>query len=351
MIKIIVFALLLGSSAFGSSIQERIQKVTAPEIGKIRKGAVIGIFDKGNISFLRFGRLATGKTAPDENTMFEIGSLTKTFTSLLFSIAIDKGLVKPETTLAEIHPAWASEKRGSITLLELSTHRAGLPKLPCDFHYRRISNPYIDYSEKELINSISDSVLAAHPECEISSHPSASIIYSNWGAALLGYALSVRTQLSYGELLKEWITGPLLMKDTVVSLSSDQKSRLAKGHTSKLRPTSLWGRSIMHGNGAILSTANDLMIYARAMLRADETPFASSIRRTQMRQYQYMAYGWHLTPKGSIWHNGMTGGFASLFKAYIHEDLAVFELSNTATDIGCLIEAVEELPCPQIGAP
>lgn len=308
-------------------------------------GLVVGVVDKGETEYLGMGRDRGEGTAPTPDTLFEIGSLTKTFTSLLFSIAIERGLVTPATTLGELRAEWRNQQLGSITLLELATHRSGLPRLPCDLHYADPANPYADYTEAELVASITDEVIAAHADCRPAAHPSREIAYSNWGAALLGFAIGTRAGLSYEAVLREWITGPLGMRDTVVALSEEQLRRMAQVHTRALLPTGRWTRQSMFGNGAIISSARDLATYAKALLGPARTPIAAAILRAQERQYQDIAYGWFLTPTGSIWHNGMTGGFASLFKAYVHKDLAVFALSNTALDIQCLIEAVEELQC------
>ncbi|MFL5784339.1 MAG: serine hydrolase domain-containing protein [Bacteriovoracaceae bacterium] len=322
------------------SMEDRIRNALGPEIGTKRDSLIVGIFNKGEVSFL-----SLGKSSPDSSTIFEIASITKTFTSLMLSIAIEKGYLQPDTTLGELRTEWKNEKLGSITLLELATHRSGLERLPCDFHYEDIENPYADYTEAELIASITDKVIGNQSDCKILPHPTETINYSNWGAALLGNAISAKVGLSYEEILKEWITGPLGMNDTVVSLSEDLKHRLIQGYHKNLKRAGHWSSLSMFGNGAILSSANDMMIYARAMLRPDETPFANAIRRVQTNQYQYIAYNWYMTPAGSIWHDGLNGGYSSLIKAYIHKDMSVFALSNTEREINCLIEAVEEIPC------
>ncbi len=340
--KFILFLVFFSFSACASlpekTIEERITENMEPQIGTLRKGAVVGILEKGKMKFLSFGGLK-------ENSIFEIASLTKTFTSLMLSIAIEKELVTPDTTLAEIRPEWEKSKLGKITLLELSTHRSGLPRLPCDFHYKDPKSPYADYTEDELVKSISDETIERSKDCEILARPTKESHYSNWGPALLGNALSVRSGLSYGDMLRKWITGPLGMRDTVISLSTEQRPRVIQGFDEDLSPTPLWERAGMYGNGAILSTPEDIMIYARAMVRPEETPFPKAIRRAQERQFKHMAYGWFVTRGDNIWHNGMTGGFSSLFKAYLDKDMAVFALSNTASEITCLIEAVEEIPC------
>lgn len=332
-------------SAVDPQIIERIKKAIEPQIGKQTIGTVIGIYDRGSVEFIYLGEKSVGQGLPHKDTLFEIASITKTFTSLMFSIAIDKGLVTSETTLGEIRPEWKNQKLGSITLLELATHRSGLMRLPCDFEYEDPSNPYKDYTEKQLIESISDERISSIEGCEIQTHPTQQIIYSNWGSALLANAIGARAHLSFPEMLKNWITDPLKMNDTVVNLNSEQLNRLAQGYTYDFRPIGLWDRLGMMGNGAISSTSNDLLIYARAMIYPDQTPFANSIRRVQVRQFSVIAYNWFVTPSQNIWHDGISGGYTSLMKVYPTKEFAVVNLSNTEVPLKCIIEAVENTPC------
>jgi CubicO group peptidase (beta-lactamase class C family) len=259
-------------------------------------------------------------------------------------------LVKKETTLGEIRPEWKKEKLGSITLIELATHRSGLPKLPCNLHYRDEKYPYADYTQNDLVMSLKDEVIAANPKCSLKDHPSSEIHYSNWGAGLLGDAIAHVAKSTYPKLLKKWITDPLGMHDTVVNLNKNQKKRLAKGYDHNLTPRGLWDRKTLDGSGAIRSTAKDLIKYAQAFLHPELIPFESSLRRVMTLEYQdeqaKIGYNWFITPTGSIWHNGMTGGYSSMIKIYLKNDFAIFNLVNTEYSLECFIAAVEEVACP-----
>ncbi len=337
--RFLIGLLLLTTLARASDeLSVRLNKAIQPQIDTRIKSAIVGICDKGDVKFLTYGKIA-----PARDTIFEIGSLTKTFTSLMLAIAIEKGLVTSETTLSELRPEWQGQLAGNIRLIELATHRSGLSRIPCDLKFTNPNNPYADYTEAQLIASITDRV-----GCKLAVHPTQDVVYSNWGAALLGNAISAAAKLSYGEMLKLWITAPLGMKNTVIKLSPEQRAKLAQGYNEKLKPAGLWDRLGLLGNGAIMSTADDMMIYVEAMLHAEKTPFPEAIRRVETLQYSYIAYNWFVTPAGSIWHNGMTGGYSSLLKAYLKKDFAIFVLTNTEAEVNCLIEAVEEIPCKPI---
>jgi hypothetical protein len=87
------------------------------------------------------------------------------------------------------------------------------------------------------------------------------------------------------------------------------------------------------------------MIYAEAMLHPEKTTIANAIKRVLALQYMNIAYNWFVTPAGSIWHDGRSGGYTSLMKVYLKRDFAIFSLTNTAPNFKCLIEAVEDVPC------
>ena len=332
LISILLFSTLAQA---GDDLSTRLSKVIEPQIEKRIKSTIVGVYVKGNVQFLTYGNVR-----PDPDTIFEIGSLTKTFTSLIFAIAIEKGLVTPDTTLAELRPEWLGQATGNIRLIELATHRSGLSRLPCDLKITNPANPYADYTEAQLIASITDRV-----GCKFAAHPTQNVVYSNWGAALLGNAISAASKLSYGEMLKLWITEPLGMKDTVIKLSPEQRLKLAQGYNEQLKPAGLWDRQGLLGNGAIMSSARDIMLYVEAMLHPEKTSFPEAIKRVETLQYVFIAYNWFVTSAGSIWHDGMTGGYSSLTKVYLKKDFAIFHLTNTEAEVKCFIEAVEEIPC------
>jgi CubicO group peptidase (beta-lactamase class C family) len=348
-----LFINLLVAQTFAdpTSTEEKILAAVKPQMGKTQVGAMVGFIENGEVRYIEFGEKNKGKNnAPNERTLFEIGSLTKTFTSLLFSIAIGKQLVNTETTLGDIRPEWNNEELGKITLLELANHRSGLPRLPCDLHSSNPQNPYLDYNEKELINSIKQKVIVKYPKCKVDQNrPTYKVNYSNWGAALLGNAIAYAAQSTYGSILQRWITEPLGMTDTVIETTTEQQSRLAQGYNENLSTTSLWTRPALLGNGAILSTASDIRKYAQAMLNPETTSMGPAIRRVQEEHYDdgvyKMGIGWFLTKGHNIWHSGKTGGFSSFMKVHFSNKFAVFSLSNSANDLKCLVEATENIAC------
>jgi D-alanyl-D-alanine-carboxypeptidase/D-alanyl-D-alanine-endopeptidase len=329
-------------------ISERIKAAITPQIGTKNVGAIVAIYNKGSLNFFSFGETKIGnKTLPTPDTIFEIGSITKTFTGLMLSRSIDLDRVIATETIDQFQDEWKNQKAGSITLTELITHRSGLPRIPCNLKPNDPKYPYLDYTEKNLLESFHDSAFSAN--CFLNSHPTSAINYSNWGVATLGYVLASRQKTSYEKLLHELVLDPLDLSDTRITLSSDQKMRVATGYDIDLNEVDMWDRQILLGNGALRSSARDLIKYARVYLHPEQTPFENSIRRVTQVSYETknmaIGYAWFIKKSGSIWHNGSTGGYFSFMKIYPASDLIILFMTNTSRDLKCFVSAVENVPC------
>src|SRR5271165_1075729 len=276
----------------------------APSTGA---GVTIGIVDHGEKQVFAYG---TAK--PD--SIFEIGSITKTFTGLLLAQMVEQGKVKYDEPVRELLPAGAVAKpAGSeITLLDLATQHSGLPRMPDNFHPADSSNPYADYRAADLY-----AFLAKHG---VAKPTDATFLYSNLGFGLLGQALVDRAGVPYSELLRNEIPGPLGMKDTVVGLSAEQQLRFIAGHDAaylqaNLHPDRLPSTATGTPNGKTLPAA----LAQSHELRADALP--------GMR----IALAWAYVPAtGSYWHNGGTAGYSSFTFFNPKADYAVIVLLNTS---------------------
>jgi CubicO group peptidase (beta-lactamase class C family) len=320
------------------AISSRLEAVLSKQIGANGNvGAVVGVYHGGQIKFLSLGEVkkGTGKK-PDENTIFEIGSITKTMTGLLLADAIEENKVKDDATLGDLKKSWQNSKVGEITLEELATHRSGLPRLPCNLKIKNELDPYADYSETNLLDGVKDSAFSE--KCKLEKHPTEKKMYSNWGASLLGYALASAQKTKFQDLFQKKISKSFELTQTTFELSKEQKSKLAQGYDEKGNEVPIWHRQALLGQGGVFSNATDLMNYAQGYLHPDVTPFAKAIKRSGN-------YFWNKTRTGSLWHNGETGGYSSLIKIYPAHDLAVFYLSNTAKELKCFIQTVESTNC------
>jgi serine-type D-Ala-D-Ala carboxypeptidase/endopeptidase len=278
------------------------------------------------------------------DSIFEIGSISKTFTGLVLSQMVTQGKVKFDDPVRELLPAGTVAKpAGSeITLLDLATQHSGLPRMPDNFTPADQANPYADYYAANMYAFLAKQGVGKPKKTEF--------LYSNLGFGLLGQSLAVRSGTTYSALLAEEVTGPIGMRDTAILLSPDQQARFIGGHDSEHRPAHAWDLGAFAGAGAIRSTAGDMLTYLEANLHPEsfKTENASSAATTlsaalvQSHKLRADAMGgmrialaWFFEPgSGAYWHNGGTGGYSSFAFFNPKEDCAAVVLLNSASNDG-----------------
>lgn len=170
----------------------------------------VGMIDENGIQQYYYGHKAVGEDPIDENTIFEIGSVSKVFTSLLLADMIERGEVSLDDPIDKFLPEDVkapSYNERKITLLDLTTHTSGLPRWPDGFPIQDINEQY-EYDREELYDYLVNVELSR----EIGSEYS----YSNIGVSLLGHILSLQVGQSYEELLKERVLDKFEMENTCV---------------------------------------------------------------------------------------------------------------------------------------
>jgi serine-type D-Ala-D-Ala carboxypeptidase/endopeptidase len=149
------------------------------------------------------------------DAVFEIGSVTKTFTATLLAALGDEGIVALDDPVARHLPVAPPVRRREITLADLATHHSGLPRLPAGLLPRAFTrdrrDPYARFDDRRMRRAIA--------ETRPKRAPGTKFAYSNYGFGLLGYALAHRTGMSYGELVRERIALPLGLARTAVDPS------------------------------------------------------------------------------------------------------------------------------------
>lgn len=303
--------------------------------GKAIVGCVVGVIDGDQREVHGYGEVARGGgKAPDGDTVYEIGSITKAFTGTLLADMVDRGLVKLEDPVSSLlpegitAPAFAADQ--PLTLLHLATHTSGLPRLPDNMKPKDPTNPYADYTPELMYSFLSAHKLRRAPgEYE----------YSNYAAGLLGALLARRAGQTYEQLVSERITTPLEMNDTRITLTPDEQARLAPPHNGSLDVDKNWDLNALVGAGGLRSTVNDMLKLLAAALADDDRPVVKAIHLAGVQRHGKpgeigVGLGWHLARDGvTRWHNGGTGGYSS-FIGYIPEKhMAVAVLCNTATDL------------------
>jgi serine-type D-Ala-D-Ala carboxypeptidase/endopeptidase len=324
-----------------------IRRILIERIDRRRQsvGIVVGVIDREERRIVFYGALDRGdQRSLDGDTVFEIGSVTKAFTSLLLADMVQRGEVALTDPVAQYLPADVKmpERAGrSIELQHLATHTSGLPRLPGNLRLRpkNWANPYADYTVAQLYEFLSHYSLPR----DIGSKYE----YSNLGGGLLGHVLARRFGVDYEALVRARITGPLEMNSTSITLSPGMKARFAVGHGAWLKRVANWDLPALAGAGALRSTANDLLSFLGAFLGYPHSPLAEcmramlSVRRPTGVPHLEVALGWHLLTRFGreiAWHNGGTGGYRSFVGFDPAAGSGVVVLSNSRAsvdDIGC----------------
>jgi serine-type D-Ala-D-Ala carboxypeptidase/endopeptidase len=318
--------------ANAADLQQQIDMLAKPLIADgTAVGFVVGVIQNGKTRFLSYGETAKGsRTAPDPDSVYEIGSVTKVFTATLLADMVERGLVKLDDPVQQYLPADVKMPMADgkpIRLVDLATQSSGLPRMPDNFAPADAGNPYADYGERQLFAFLNGHKLR---------RPPGTYEYSNLGMSVLGVALARRAGCTYEQLLSDRITRPLGLSDTRITVDDRLRGRLAPPYNAALEPEKNWDFKALAGAGAVRSTARDLLKFAQANL-ADEGPLHNAFRLTQRKQCDTiggpaMGLGWHFARDGiTRSHNGMTGGYHTWLAIVPGHGIGVVVLSNTAT--------------------
>ena len=301
-------------------------------------GVVAGVTGTDGRTVVGHGRLgADDPTQPDGDTVFEIASVTKVFTSTLLADLVvreELGLNAPVQSLLGTAAQMPTRGATKINLGHLATHTSGLPRLPGNFDPADETNPYADYDAERLYE-----FLSSH---ELRRDVGVTVEYSNVGYGLLGHALALREGTDYETLVTERILEPLQMEDTAIELTAPLRARLAPGHDERLRPAANWDFTALAGAGALRSTVNDMLTFAEANLGLRESvlrpamELAHAPRLTDPALGMDLGLGWIIAAEGDrrfVWHNGATGGYASFVGFDPGAGEGVVILSNSAASV------------------
>jgi CubicO group peptidase (beta-lactamase class C family) len=311
-------------------IQERVDNGYSASI-------VVGLLEENGSQFYGYGKLdELGTQVVNENTLYEIGSITKVFTSLLLADMVEKGELSLDDPIDKFLPPEAKVPMCNgqkITLEHLATHTSGLPRMPENFAPQNMGNPYVDYTVEEMYKFLSNYTLTR----DIGSQYE----YSNFGFGLLGYILELKSGMSFEELVKSRIGEELGLKDTTISLTPEQQARLAKGHVGD-REVPNWDFAALAGAGALRSTASDLLTFLAAEMGLKESKLYPAMEKTQRALTSSgtpgleIGLGWHIYKKFDseiLWHNGQTGGYSSFIGLDKNHKKAVVVLSNSTDNL------------------
>jgi len=303
----------LGASIVSSQnlTDQWVEKAAAPLVQeRVADGLSVGYIDRKDWGIVHLGISNREREKADNLTVYEVGSISKVFTGILLADAVVRGEIDLADAVDVANPAGVrlpSRDGRSIRWIDLSTHRSGLPRLPSNIPLTNLKNPYRDYDSKKAAAFLS--------QYKLPRQPGDSREYSNFGVSVLGYLVAQNAGTSYQQLLQERIAKPLRMTDCTVSLSKNQRKRLATPHNEFGSVTSPWTFADLPGAGGIHATMRDMMRFAKAQLNPPSGKLGEAIElawkqhRDADSSSPAMGLGWLIAGDGQTrWHNGQTGG-------------------------------------------
>jgi CubicO group peptidase (beta-lactamase class C family) len=321
---------------------QRLERIVHQRVDSGRSAGIVAgmVLADGSTGVVAYGDAGGGRRL-DKRSVFEIGSITKTFTGTLLADMAQRGEVRLTDPVASLLPPGVTvPSRGGrqITLQDLATQTSGLPPVPTNLPITDPSNPYADYTVDQLYAFLNGYTLTRIPGSQFE--------YSNLGVGLLGHALALRAHKSYEELVRERILAPLHMTSSAITLTPHMARNFASGHDADGTIVPPWDLPTLAGAGALRSSITDMLAYASANLDDEGGPLQQAMAsarspRERIDAETQIGLNWFTRHNGDhdiVWHNGGTGGFSSFIGLDEARETAIVVLSNSAT-----LEGVDDI--------
>ncbi|MBZ2197682.1 beta-lactamase family protein [Ruania sp. N2-46] len=268
----------------------------------------------------------------DLHADYEIASVSKGITGLLYADGMDRGEVRRDATLGSLLPLGGTPA-ADVTLAAVSTHRSGLPGLPRSAHpwrrtitlWRHGTNPYGETLAQLLDQA--RGVRVGRPR----------VRYSNFGFELLGHAVANAAGMTFADLVRERLARPLGLDRVYVPATTGQlRPGALTGATVRGRPRQPWTGEALGPAGGIRSCIGDLARLAVALLAGSAPGIAALDPVAPLGMGARIGAGWVTTPvdgRPITWHNGGSGGFRSWFGLDRSAGTAAVILTATAASV------------------
>ncbi|EEF57926.1 serine hydrolase [Pedosphaera parvula] len=331
LVGVLCTSLILSSAPFPAAAEDLTNALHAllqqrVEVEKRDAAIVVGLVDEHGSRIVSCGKLDNGTARQvDGDTLFGIGSSTKTFTALLLQDMIERGEMKLDDPVARYLPKavkMPTRNGKEITLLQLVLHTSGLPANPGNLDPK---SGFADYTADQLYAFLSG--------YKLRYDPGARYHYSNLGASLLGHVIALKAGTNYESLVADRICRPLKMDST----------RIAGGRSP-----------VLYAQGGLGSTASDMLKYVSAHVGLTRTSLAPLIEKTRVVHVQpgilpQNLGSWFVVsdPQGRkfVLHDGDAGGYSAYvaFDETKRRGLVVLCFSGDADAVAslgaCLLES------------
>lgn len=299
-------------------------------------GLSIGIFQNGKPYFYNYGETVKGnKQLPTNKNLYEIGSITKTFTGILLAKAVAEGKIKltdPVNKYLPKNAAWLISGGDTAKIIHLSNHTSGLPPLPDNFDMTNETNPYKDYDEAKLLTYLKTATLQRKPGEKFE--------YCNLGVGILGYILSKTYKMPFEKMVQTFITSKAGMTDTKEFLLQKDSALFVQGYNDALEKQGQWDLNALTAAGGLRSNTADMLQYAAVNIDAKDVELQKAIALSHVQTFtdgqQKIGLNWFIRNWGGgnvLFHSGATGGYRSFLAINPVTKNAVIILCNSFTNI------------------
>ena len=306
-------------------------------------GFVVAIIDNDSTYYLSFGKNAANSDLLSNEDVFELGSISKSFTSALINLLAENKLLSLNQCINDFLPLnYRNPRIKNLTIEDLLNHQSFFPRRPSLFGEKEEDpqNPYEFYSKQDLLEYYSNFVPDKTKEFN----------YSHTNYALLEVVIENVTHLEFEDALNQYIISPLGMRNSLINFKEKKTNILTPGMDRSLTLANPWQFKSFAGSEGVKSCAKDLVAFLNAFLGVSATPLDNtfppiiSYNHPSFNDRLFYSMGWHAIKINkkirAVVNNGNTNGHSAFVGMVPENKTAVIVLSNSSfgtKDLGLLI--------------
>jgi CubicO group peptidase (beta-lactamase class C family) len=270
-------------------------------------------------------RNAADKLINNEQTIFQLGSITKQFTAAIILKLQEEKKLSVSDKLSKYFPGYP--KGDSVTIEHLLTHTSGIYSYTNDPNF--MANEVTKPASREMM-------MALFRDKPFDFSPGTSWNYSNSGYSLLGYIIEAVTKKPYEQAVRNYIFTPLGMKHSGFDFTNLKSREKATGYfklaDKEIVPAPIVDSTVSYSAGAIYSTTGDLFLWHNALQKNNILSKAQQDKAYTPVKNKY-GYGWGIDTiegKRKVAHGGGIHGFTTNISRVPEDDVCIVLLSNAS---------------------
>ncbi len=281
----------------------------------------IALYNNEKESTFHFGEQnPNGNNPPTDSTLYELASVTKTFTGTMVAKAVLDGKISLDDDIRKYLPQEYPnfEYDGEIvTIKDIITHTGGFPNFPP-----------AGENKTAFWNGLH--------QVKINSKPGKEFNYSNTAPEITAYILEHTYGLPYQKLVEEFILKPNKMTNTKFILNAKDKRLLIQGYNGEKEPQEHYQNNLWGGIAGIHSNTTDLIKYIKYHLNESTPEIKESHKNFFSTQYDFdIGYHWNIVEiekEVCYRHHGGIWGMQNWLMIFPKSDIGIAVLSNASFD-------------------